>query len=118
MGLPSMKYPRERGDMIETYKYIHGLYSVNSSLLKMDIETITRGHKYKLKKLRCCTSLRQHSFTFRVVDSWNSLPPEVVDAPSLQAFKSRLDSIWQDKKFLQGVLPTNAVTSMLKVRIA
>ena len=51
MGLPSMKYPRERGDMIETYKYIHGLYSVNSSLLKMDIETITRGHKYKLKNL-------------------------------------------------------------------
>ena len=26
------------------YKYTHGPYSVNKSLLKMDIETITRGH--------------------------------------------------------------------------
>ena len=48
--LPSMKYCRERGNMIETYKYyiytwpLH--YSVNNSLLKIDIETVTRGHKY------------------------------------------------------------------------
>ena len=46
MDLPSMKYRRERGDMIETCKYIHGLYSVNNSLLKIDVETVTRGHKY------------------------------------------------------------------------
>ena len=45
MDLPSMKYRRERGDTIETCKYIHGLYSVNNSLLKIDAETVTRGHK-------------------------------------------------------------------------
>ena len=32
MNLPSMKYRRERGGMVETLKYMHGLYSVNSSL--------------------------------------------------------------------------------------
>ena len=30
-------------------------------------------------------------FTVRVVRRWNRLPSEVVDAPSLEAFKARLD---------------------------
>ena len=30
-------------------------------------------------------------FTQRVVAHWNRLPKEVVDAPSLEAFKARLD---------------------------
>ena len=33
---------------------------------------------------------KQH-FTQMVVTHWNRLPEEVVDAPSLQAFKARLD---------------------------
>jgi len=35
--------------------------------------------------------IRRKSFTQRVVKHWNSLPKEVVDAPSLEAFKARLD---------------------------
>ena len=62
VDLPSMKYRRERAYVTETYIYISGLYSVNNSLLKIDIETVTRGHKYQLKKLRCCTSVHQNCF--------------------------------------------------------
>ena len=92
--------PSEKGEMIETYKYTHGLYSVNNNLLERDAETTTRGHKCKLKKSRCYTSLCQHFFSFRVVDGWNSLPPSVIEAPSLQTFKNRLDSTWSEWKVL------------------
>jgi len=35
--------------------------------------------------------IRKKFFTQRVVMHWNRLPKEVVDAPSLEAFKARLD---------------------------
>ena len=35
--------------------------------------------------------IRRRFFTQRVVMHWNRLPKEVVDAPSLEAFKARLD---------------------------
>jgi len=35
--------------------------------------------------------IRKKFFTKRVVTHWNRLPKEVVDAPSLKAFKARLD---------------------------
>ena len=35
--------------------------------------------------------MRRKFFTQRVVTLWNRLPKEVVDAPSLEAFKARLD---------------------------
>jgi len=39
--------------------------------------------------------MRKKFFTVRVVRHWHRLPREAVDAPSLEAFKARLDSlIW------------------------
>ena len=35
--------------------------------------------------------IRRKFFTQRVVTHWNKLPKVIVDAPSLEAFKARLD---------------------------
>ena len=40
------------------------------------------------------------AFRIRVVNSWNSFPPEIVDTPFMQAFKSRFNTTEKDKKFL------------------
>jgi hypothetical protein len=96
MGLPSLVYRRLRGDAIEVYKYLHGIYSVDSSgllplALALPTAMITRGHSLKLQKRECRTAQRANEFGMRVVNVWNSLPEEVVQSSSVNIFKGRFD---------------------------
>ncbi|KFV00262.1 hypothetical protein N340_09331, partial [Tauraco erythrolophus] len=46
---------------------------------------------FKIEGGRCRLDIRKKFFTMRVVEHWNRFPREVVDAPSLETFKARLD---------------------------
>ncbi len=51
LNLPSLYYRRARGDIIETWKYLHGQYHVNRMPLQRDANTTTRGHSiYKAEE--------------------------------------------------------------------
>ena len=92
LRLPSLVYRRWRGDMITTFRILNGLCDEGSGpeLARNEYQA-TRGHSEKLYKLQCRSNRRKYSFAQRIADPWNSLPPSVIDAKSLNSFKSRLD---------------------------
>ena len=99
LNLPTLRYRRLRGDMINVYKYLHKLYWVDSEkLLPLNKDMRTRGHEYKLQSLNCNTRSRLHFFTQRVVNKWNSLSNNTVTAPSVNSFKNKLDKEWDCKE--------------------
>jgi hypothetical protein len=97
-GLTTLQQRRKRGDLIETFKILTGKEGVNSNdfFQMAEVNRNLRGHSLKLFKQRSRTSLRQHVFSARVVDEWNSLPQHVVESKSINQFKNRLDRHWHN----------------------
>ena len=82
LGLPTLTYRRVRGDMIEAYKIISGVYDTEVVPHLPKGKKNTRGHKKKLFKRRATNlNCRKYFFTLRIATIWNSLPESVVTAP-------------------------------------
>ena len=95
LELPTLKFRRLRGDMIEAYKNLTCKYD-NSVVLRLHKSeyTRTRGNSLKLKTERAEYDLRKKFFCCRITKVWNSLPDEVVTAESINSFKNGLDKHW------------------------
>ena len=84
--------------MIEVFKYLNGCYNVQKPTLEVvgGREADLRGHPLRQQKNRYRLDLRGNYFTHRIVDTWNSLPEEVVLATTVDTFKSRFDIHWNE----------------------
>ena len=95
LRLHSLYCRRQRGDLIETVKILNGLENVEASkFFEMREPGRIRRHTMKIFKLRARLLTRQRFFSIRVIDLWNELPQNVVDAKAVPQFKARLDQHW------------------------
>ena len=57
-----------------------------------------------VSKNKAVTFVRATTFSKRVVNDWNHLPASIVEAPTLNTFKNRLDEHWRDLWYLTEVV--------------
>ena len=72
--------------------------NVTEGVIIKDDNTRTRGHDKKLKKRYCGLDIQKYSFTNRIVDIWNSLPAEIVNAKTVFQFEISLDKFWKHQE--------------------
>jgi len=88
MGLFSLEKRRLRGD----FQYFKGSCRQDGrNLFSKAICNRTRSNGFKLREGRFRLDIRKKFFTVRVVKHWNRLPKEIVEVPSLETFKVKLD---------------------------
>ena len=98
LNLTTLEARRVRGDLIETYKLLHGLEKVDYRQFFTLNDSVhdLRGHSMRLIKPRSRLQLRQNFYSQRVIKHWNSLTQEAVDATSINSFKNSIQSYIRD----------------------
>ena len=74
------------------FKIVNGYVDVDWNVFsKLKEGSRTRGHKAALVKEQCRLDMRKYSFSQRVINEWNKLPNDCVNASSVNMFKNKID---------------------------
>jgi hypothetical protein len=101
-GLTDLRTRRERGDLIQFYKYVNKKEEISfvEDIKFSEAESLEGpagglrkdGLTYRKELVKNCLQ-RENFLTNRVADNWNKLPVEVKNAKSLNSFKARIDRL-------------------------
>ncbi|XP_058691655.1 triadin isoform X6 [Poecile atricapillus] len=91
MGQFSLEKRRLRGYLLTVFQYLKGACKRAEEGLFTSACSDRTENGFQLKEVGFSLDIREKIFTVRVVRLWNRLPREVVDSPSLEVFKARLD---------------------------
>jgi len=95
LGLFSLEKRRLRGDLINASKYLQGGGQEDGARLFSVVPSDKvrgNGHKRKQRKFHEL-NMRKNFFPLRVTEPWPRLPREAVESPSLEIFKTHLDTV-------------------------
>ena len=99
LDLYSIKGRLLRADLVQCWKIFHQRCPFEPEEIFALDPRQSRGHPYRIFKERFSTAARQRFFTCRIVNDWNSLPPLVATASSLETFKCELAKFLGDRLF-------------------
>ena len=92
LGLFSLEKRRLQSDLIAAFQYLKvSCWKEGDRLSSRICCDNTRGKRFQLKEGRFRQDISENFLTIRVARHWNGSPREVVDAPSLEVFKAKLD---------------------------
>jgi len=103
VNLPSLKFRRLRGDLIQTFKIVNGVDKLDTNtFFQFTSYDKTRNSTNKIYINRYRTNLRKNCFSNRIAPYWNKLPTHVKNAKDVNHFKNLLEQVQfiQDLKFL------------------
>ena len=81
-------------DLKLCFKIINNLCGLDpANFFTFAPSTLTRGHEFKLIKSICRNNWLLNFYSNRVVNFWNSLPPDVVNARTFNVFVNKLNCI-------------------------
>ena len=99
-----------RTDLTEVLKIVRELSAIkHETFFQLDNNGRTRGHQWKLKKRHSNADLRQHFFSERVINIWNSLDKDTVAATSINSFKGHLQKMRNKDESAVGLQWTNGL---------
>ena len=94
ISLPTLAERRRQIDVVETFKFLNGKYkTASSTFFELPHREGLRGHSHKIFKKDAKTEVAKQFFGNRVVNEWNSLPQDVISAPSVSTFKDMLRAL-------------------------
>ena len=99
LEIPSLEFRRHFCDMVQVYKHlnVYDRSTVPSKFIKRTRPS--RRHAFELQPNFASDGVRgvqTKSFYYRSIPTWNTLPREVVDSPSVKVFKERLTIAWKN----------------------
>ncbi|KAK3892049.1 hypothetical protein Pcinc_004018 [Petrolisthes cinctipes] len=104
LELTTLEFRRQRADMIQMFKLVHGLEELNPApcsecgrmIIQPALNVNNRGHDFKLQ-IQHEPGPRDNSFTRHATKNWNRLTQDTVSANCVNIFKNRLTKEWKNK---------------------
>ena len=87
---PTLEHWREIQRLTMMFKVVRGLVAVPSTQLTPADQRITANHQFKYRNILTNPAPYKFSFFPHTIPSWNKLPAEMVNASTLDPFKSHL----------------------------